>query len=116
MTPFINKCVLQGRVISDPVIKALSSKTNITTFRLLLLETWVDGDGNQGEHKNRVVVEVIGRDSAWVKREASRGCWATIEGYVRTGVFKGQDVVKVRTLNINLWRPNEAYGSDGGVS
>ena len=101
--PYINRCTLQGRIVSQPTTKSISERTKITTFQLVLVESWRNAQGDQGEHKNRVTIEVVGRDSARAAEEAACGRWASVEGYIRTGIFKGQEITKVRTLTIDIW-------------
>jgi len=68
-----------------------------------MVESWVNPDGETRARKNRVLVEVVGRDAERAAAEARLGCWVTIEGYIRSEQFKGQDLIKVRTLSIEIW-------------
>ncbi len=75
----------------------------MTSFTLSIVESWLNADGEYRERKNRVTVEVVGRDSAQVAREAKLGSWVYLEGYIRSENFKGQTLIKVRTLEIIVW-------------
>lgn len=101
--PFINRVHLQGQVSSHPVQKAMNARTNFTTFELSLVESWDNAEGERRERKNRVTIEVVGRDSDMVVEIAKVGAWVTLEGYIRSEIFKGDMHMKVRTLSIALW-------------
>lgn len=45
----------------------------------------------------------MGKDSAEVAQKAKLGSWVTLEGYIRSEQFKGQDLTKVRTLRVDVW-------------
>ncbi len=100
--PFVNRVHLQGVVSSHPILKSLSAQTNFTTFELVLVESW-DSNGDHRERKNRVTIEVVGRDSAMVLARAQVGSWVTLEGYIRSELSKGETLMKVRTLAITIW-------------
>jgi single-stranded DNA-binding protein len=72
-----------------------------------MVESWHNGDGSLRERKNRIFVEVVGRDSADVAEKAKLGSWVTIEGYIRSEQFKGQELTKVRTLAITVWEADD---------
>lgn len=105
--PSINRLWLQGEVSSHPVTKPMNARLSITTFELSMVESWVDGDtGETKERHNRIMVEVLGRDAQRVAKEARLGAWVSLEGYLRSEVFKGENVIKVRTLSIKIWEAN----------
>jgi len=106
--PYMNRTWLQGVVASTPTVNALSPRTKLTSFQLCLVESWVNPEGDLRARKNRVLVEVVGRDSERVATEAKLGAWVTIEGYIRSEQFKGQDTIKVRTLSIEIWGEQHA--------
>lgn len=101
--PFVNRVHLQGVVSSRPVMKAMNDRTNFTTFELSMVESWVNSEGETRERKNRVTVEVVGRDSGKVIDLARLGSWVTLEGYIRSEIFKGEPLMKIRTLSIDVW-------------
>lgn len=68
-----------------------------------MVESWVNADGEQRERKNRITVEVVGRDSERVATEARLGSWVYLEGYIRSENYKGQLLTKVRTLEVTVW-------------
>jgi hypothetical protein len=68
-----------------------------------MTESWRNAAGEHCERKNRVIVEVVGRDSAYVAQHGKLGCWVTLEGYFRSEQFKGQDLTKIRTFSIQIW-------------
>ena len=68
-----------------------------------MVESWITGDGTLRERKNRIQIEVVGKDSAKVAKLAKLGSWVTLEGYIRSEQFKGQELIKVRTLAITIW-------------
>lgn len=68
-----------------------------------MVEGWLNSDGSYRERKNRIAVEVVGKDSAEVAEKARLGSWVTLEGYIRSEQFKGQDLTKVRTLKVDVW-------------
>ena len=84
-------------------MKSINTRTKVTAFQLSTVETWKTGEGVTKERKNRVQVEVVGRDAQKVYDKIRLGSWASIEGYVRSEQFKGQDLMKVRTLSIEVW-------------
>lgn len=95
--------VLQGQISSHPVTKPLNPRTNLTTFQLSMTESWFNSDGEPRDRKNKIPVEVVGRDAAMVAATAKLGSWVTIEGYIRSEQFKGQEILKVRTFTITVW-------------
>lgn len=101
--PYINRVDFQGEVTSSPSIKAISQRTKVTSFQLSMTESWVNGQGELRERKNRITIEVVGKDATRAAEEVSLGSWVTLEGYVRSENFKGQTVIKVRTLQIHVW-------------
>lgn len=68
-----------------------------------MVESWLNAEGEHRERKNRITIEVVGRDSARVAKEARVGSWVSLEGYIRSENFKGQSLTKVRTLDITVW-------------
>ena len=84
-------------------MKSISQRTNVTAFQLSTVESWQNGAGETKERKNRVQIEVVGRDAARAYEEIRLGSWVTIEGYIRSENFKGQVMMKVRTLSIEVW-------------
>jgi len=81
----------------------MNARTKVTSFQLSTVESWRSGDGSVRERKNRVQIEVVGRDAEKIFREIRLGSWVTLEGYVRSEQFKGQDLMKIRTLSIIPW-------------
>lgn len=69
-----------------------------------MMESWENAAGERRERKNTILVEIVGRDSARIAREAALGLWVTVEGYLRSEQFKGRDLKKVRTLSIQIWK------------
>jgi single-stranded DNA-binding protein len=117
--PYINRVHMQGEVTSTPSVKAINSRTRVTSFQLTMIESWENAAGEYRERKNRITVEVVGKDSARVADEASLGSWVTLEGYFRSEQFKGQELTKVRTLSIDVWkgkRREQRRSPQGGVS
>jgi len=76
-----------------------------------MIESWKNVTGEHRERNNTISVEVVGKDSAKVAREARLGSWATIEGYIRSEQVKGRDIKKVRTLTIQVWEKNDEEGN-----
>lgn len=101
--PYINRVWLQGRVVSTPTTKALNQRTKITSFLLSMVERWDNASGETKERKNRVTVEVVGKHAAAIAETARLGQWVTLEGYIRSELFKGQELTKVRTLTVTPW-------------
>jgi single-stranded DNA-binding protein len=77
-----------------------------------MTESWENSQGEYRERKNRITVEVVGKDSAKIAKEARLGSWATLEGYFRSEQFKGQDLTKVRTLSITIWENENDQGRE----
>ncbi len=102
-TPYMNRVHLQGTVTSMPTVSSLSPKTKLTSFQLCMVESWLNPEGESRARKNRILVEVVGRDAEMVAAEARLGSWVTLEGYIRSEQFKGQDLIKIRTLSIDRW-------------
>jgi len=101
--PYVNRTHLQGRITSAPRVMSLNSKTKVTSFELSMVESWLNTDGERRERKNRVTVEVVGKDSERVSKEAHLGSWICLEGYIRSENFRGQVLTKVRTLEVTVW-------------
>ena len=72
-----------------------------------MVESWLNGDGDLRERKNRIQIEVVGKDSAKIADIARLGSWVTLEGYIRSEQFKGQELIKVRTLAITVWESDD---------
>jgi single-stranded DNA-binding protein len=83
----------------------------VTSFSLCVVESWVDETGKQKRRNNVVLIEVLGRDAETVASTARLGSWVTLEGYVRSEEARGQHVVKVRTLRIEVWEQPDAQES-----
>ena len=111
--PYINKVLFQGEIISKPTLISLTQRTNLTSFRISAAETWRTPSGEHKERRNKIVVEVVGKDARRIAETAQVGFWATIVGYIRSEQSKGQDRVKVRTLDIKVWR-NDGQTTRGG--
>lgn len=105
--PYTNIVHLQGKITSAPTVKALNQRTSLTAFQVSVIESWLNGDGSIRERKNRIHVEVVGKHSAKVAMVAKLGSWVTIEGYIRSEQFKGQNLTKVRTLAIEVWETGD---------
>lgn len=88
-------------------MKDLNQKTSLATFQLAMIESWQAVDGETKTRKNRITVEVVGKDCNRVMAEAKLGSRATIEGYIRSELWKGQHIIKVRTLTIYIWEDTE---------
>jgi single-stranded DNA-binding protein len=110
--PYCNRVWLQGKIVSTPSIQPISQKTQATSFQLVMIESWKNAAGEHRERNNTISVEVVGKDSAKVAREAKLGSWATIEGYIRSEQAKGRDIKKVRTLTIQIWEKNDEEGNN----
>lgn len=102
-------------MFSNPTTKALNQKTNVTSFMLAMVESWENASGETKERKNRVMVEVVGRDSRRVADQVRLGRWVTLEGYIRSETFKGQEFVKVRTLTVSVWEADDGYTNEKEV-
>ena len=109
--PYCNRVWLQGKIVSTPSIQSLNQRTQATSFQLVMIESWKNVTGEHRERNNTISVEVVGKDSAKVAREARLGSWATIEGYIRSEQVKGRDIKKVRTLTIQVWEKNDEEGN-----
>jgi single-stranded DNA-binding protein len=72
-----------------------------------MVESWFNPEGELRERKNRVLVEVVGKDCERVAQQAKLGSWVTLEGYIRSEQFKGQELIKVRTLSVDIWEEHE---------
>ena len=101
--PHINRVHFQGEATSSPSIKSISERTKVTSFQLSMKEGWINGAGKHCERKNRITIEVVGRDAERISREVKMGSFVTLEGYMRSENLKGQVMTKVRTLSIDVW-------------
>jgi single-stranded DNA-binding protein len=72
-----------------------------------MIEGWYNAAGERKERRNRVMVEVVGRDSAVIAKSVKLGSWVSIEGYIRSEQFKGQEFTKVRTLTVDAWESGD---------
>lgn len=68
-----------------------------------MIESWENAQGEYRERKNRVLIDVVGKEAARVAAEVRLGSRVKLEGYLRSEQLKGQDLVKVRTLSIDVW-------------
>ena len=100
---YLNRVFLQGKVLSSPTLKDLSSRTKVTSFLLSTRESWTNEAGQSRERFNLIGVEVVGKDAETVAANAAPGSRVTLEGYIRTDEVKGVHVTKVRTLSIHIW-------------
>ena len=105
--PFCNRVWLQGKIVSTPSVQSISQRTQATSFQLVMIESWKNAVGELRGRNNTITVEVVGKDSAKVMKEAKLGFWATIEGYIRSEQSKGRDLTKVRTLTIDIWERSD---------
>jgi single-stranded DNA-binding protein len=95
-------------------VKSLNSRTNITSFELSMVEGWITGTGEWRERRNQILIEVVGKESGRVAKEARLGSWVTLEGYIRSEQFKGQTQTKARTLSVSVWEPDDVGSCRGG--
>jgi len=114
--PYKNRVWLQGRVTSHPSVKSLSPKTKLTAFQISMVEGWANASGDARERKNKVAIEVVGKDSARVAATVKVGSWVTLEGYIRSENFKGREFTKVRTLTIDVWEVDDGEKSQGDAA
>lgn len=82
----------------------------MTAFQLSMTESWENAAGEYRERKNRITIEVVGKDSARIAEEVRLGSWVSLEGYIRSEQSKGQELMKVRTLSIDVWEEEDTYG------
>lgn len=68
-----------------------------------MTESWVNDTGKTVERKNRIMIEVVGRDAEMAHREIKMGSFVTLEGFFRSDNAKGKVWTKVRTLSIDIW-------------
>jgi len=101
---YLNRSILQGKVVSTPTTKQLNPRTKITSFSLLTVESWLNDEGQPREHRNFVTVEVVGRDAERISKTPLNS-YVTVEGYIRSDEIKGVHAVRVRTLTISVWGP-----------
>ena len=111
--PYANRTWQQGDVVSLPVMKQLSPRTKITSFSLAAVESWADDSGVLKERRNVFVIETLGRDAEYVYREARLGRMVTVDGYLRSDVVKGQNVIRIRTFHIHIWDYDHANRTPG---
>ncbi len=97
-----NRTVLQGKIISSPRTRDLSSSTKLTFFQLSVEESWTSR-GKRCSRNNRIPIEVVGRDAEMTARDGAVGRWVILEGYIRSEEYQGRTLLKVRTLNIQIW-------------
>lgn len=101
--PYINRVLQQGVVSTKPAMKSISSRTKVTAFQLSTVESWTDGSGETKERKNRIQVEIVGRDAEEAFEEIRLGTWVFIDGYIRSEVYKGQNLTKMRVFSYKAW-------------
>lgn len=79
-----------------------------------MVECWITAAGEHRDRRNRIVVEVVGKEAKRVADTARLGSWVTLEGYIRSEQFKGQTQTKARTLSVHVWELNDV-GVNGGT-
>jgi len=100
MPLYINKVWLSGKVHTQPRIRKISEKTKATSFILATMESWESRNGDAREHRNEILVEVLGRDAQAVYDNLSPGDWVNVDGYMRSDQFKGRTAMSVRVYKI----------------
>lgn len=106
---YINKVWISGKVHTHPRIRNISERTKLTSFTVSVLETWESKDGETRSHRNEIQVEVLGREAEVAYQTLAPGSWVSVDGYMRSEVFKGRQQIKIRVYNINY---NEEPNSD----
>jgi single stranded DNA-binding protein len=101
--PYINRVIQQGVVTTKPSVKSISSRTKVTAFQLSTVESWTTGTGETKERKNRIQVEIVGRDAEEAFEKIRLGSWVFIDGYIRSEVYKGQNLTKMRVFSYEVW-------------
>jgi single-stranded DNA-binding protein len=84
-------------------MKSISSNTKVTAFQLSTVESWTSGSGELKERKNRIQVEIVGRDAEKAFEQIRLGTWIFLDGYIRSEVYKGQDLTKMRVFSYEAW-------------
>lgn len=102
--PYQNKVWFQGTIVSNPSVMTMSSGKKSATFQLCHVESWVDTDGTQKQRRNVIPVETLGRAAEYVLEHATLGVWATVDGYLRSELAKGQTIIRIRAYSITIWR------------
>lgn len=111
MSLYINKVWLNGVVHTQPRIRNISERTKATSFTMAIVEQWESRDGDQRNHRNEVVVEVLGRDAQAAFDNLNPGDWVSVDGYLRSDYYRGKSSLSVRVYNISY---GESANVDGG--
>jgi len=96
----INKVWLEGEVRTHPKLRNISKSTKVTDFTVSVSEKWTTKTGEVREHKNVILVEVLGRDAEDVHENLSPGDRVLVDGYIRSNQLHGRDIISVRVFRI----------------
>ena len=109
--PYQNRWTGQGKVVTQPKVTSLNKNLRMTSFDMLVLETWTNGStGHQASHRNVVPIEALGVHSDKAS-SLVKGQWLTVVGYIRTDEIKGVHTTRIRTLEIHDWKRSNGEAS-----
>lgn len=97
----LNKVSLSGRVISKPTVSCLSSKTKTASFKLETLESFLNKKGELSFYKNKIRVEVLGKNAETIHDKISIGEHYCVEGYLRS-LSNGELILRAITYHRDL--------------
>lgn len=96
----LNKALLSGLAISDPIRIQLSERTELAYFDFLNNEHYTDSEGKVKTRPNYFRVEGVGRGAAHIMDKVRAGRRYYVDGYLRHDHKDGMDYVKVRAFSV----------------
>lgn len=96
----INKVLLSGVVVTDPVYSKADTQVAFATFSLKVAESYIDREGTLKSIYSIVEVESVGKLASVVIDTISQGNRVVIDGYLRQNQNESKGRLKVRTFAV----------------
>ncbi len=97
----VNKVVLIGRIEEEPVLRHTQANTAICSFRVAVIETYLNRDGNPTESKSTHSVVVWGRKAEMLKNQAHANSRIFVDGSIRNRSYEDHEGNRKWVTEIN---------------
>ena len=109
----INKAIVEGNLTADPIMKALPSGDNVTSFSVATNRVYNDRDGNKQEEVEYHNIVVFSKQADNVAKYLTKGSGAYVEGRLQTRSWDKDGVKMYRT---EVVADRVQFGSKGEIS
>ena len=96
----INKVILSGQAVSDPILTMLKSRTPSASFLIQVNERFLTNDNKVRYKHNVFTIESLGNQARAVMDKVKKGVRYNIEGYLRCENGTHKDRYIIRTFAV----------------